>query len=87
MTSSTTRSFRDRFQRLPPHVGKLAVHNYRLWRNDPSHPSLHFKRVGEAFWSVRIGLQYRALARKTPSGFQWFWIGSHDEYERVIGGR
>ena len=26
---------------------------------DQRHPSLHFKRIGR-FWSVRIGLHYRA---------------------------
>lgn len=84
MTSSTTKSFRDRFERLPPHVRKLAVENYRVWRTSPRHPSQHFKKVGVHFWSVRIGLRYRALAKEAGNGVQWFWIGSHDEYDRLI---
>ncbi len=87
MISSTTKSFRDRFDRLPPAVRKLAVENYRLWRANPWHPSLHFKKVGNEFRSVRIGLRHRALGREIGNGIQWFWIGSHDEYERLIGRR
>jgi len=53
---------------------------------NPSHPSLHFKRVGK-FWSARVGLHYRALAVEEEHGFAWVWIGTHDEYERMLGGR
>ena len=84
MNSSTTKSFRDAFQRLPEFVRHLAVQNYRLWRENPQHPSLHFKKVGNIYWSIRIGLRYRALAIEVDGGFRWFWIGSHAEYERLI---
>jgi hypothetical protein len=46
MKSSTTKAFRDGFLRLPPTVQTLARKNYRLWRENPQHPSLHFKRAG-----------------------------------------
>ena len=36
-------------------------------------------------WSVRIGLGYRALAIAGKDGFQWFWIGSHADYDRLVG--
>jgi hypothetical protein len=36
------------------------------------------------FWSVRIGLKYRALAVEIENGLLWFWIGTHDEYEQMI---
>jgi hypothetical protein len=35
--------------------------NYALLKDNPQHPSLHFKKVGK-YRSVRIGLRYRALA-------------------------
>jgi hypothetical protein len=38
-------------------------------------------------WSVRIGLRYRALAREVDGGYLWFWIGSHADYDRMIGSR
>jgi hypothetical protein len=27
---------------------------------------------------------YRALAYQRDDGFVWFWIGSHDAYERMV---
>jgi hypothetical protein len=83
MTSSTTRSFRRRFDGLPSALQALARKQYRLWRDDPHHPSLHFKRVGE-YWSVRIGAGLRALSREKNGVLYWFWIGPHDEYLRLI---
>jgi hypothetical protein len=55
-----------------------------LLKLDPRHPSLHFKRTG-VLWSVRVGEHYRALGKDVPGGVQWFWIGTHDEYDRLIG--
>ncbi len=53
--------FGAHYRRLPGDVRRLADESYRLLRRDPKHPSLHFKRIGR-FWSVRVGLNYRALA-------------------------
>lgn len=72
------------YEALPPAVRKLADANYVLLKHDSRHPSLHFKRVGR-YWSVRVGLHYRALARETGDDMLWFWIGSHAEYGRKIG--
>ena len=69
---------------LPAEVQEAAEKNYQLLKYNPNHPSLHFKRVGK-YWSVRVSLDYRALAVKTDDGFLWFWIGKHSEYERLIG--
>ena len=85
MKSSTTPSFRKHLAALPPEVRRLALKNYRLWRRDPRHPSLHFKRVGN-YWSARIGAARRALGRERQGQMVWFWIGPHDEYERVLAG-
>ncbi len=57
---------------------------YRLWRRNPRHPSLRFKKTGEV-WSIRIGGGYRALALLQEDTFYWFWIGDHDAYARLIG--
>ena len=72
------------YEALPPAVRKLADANYALLKRDPRHPSLQFKKVGR-FWSVRIGLRYRALAVAVNEGYLWFWIGSHADYDKVIG--
>lgn len=67
------------YRELPMEVRKVADKNYRLLLSDPTHPSLHFKKIGHSgnLWSVRVGVSYRALGWETPRGIVWFWIGSH----------
>jgi hypothetical protein len=38
-------------------------------------------------YSVRIGIHYRALGVREGDDIVWFWVGSHDEYERLISQR
>ena len=71
------------YERLPASVRELADRNYDLLKRDPRHPSLHFKKVGR-FWSVRVGLRYRALAVEQDGDLVWFWIGSHSEYDALV---
>jgi hypothetical protein len=49
----------------------LADKNFALLKSDPRHPSLQFKKVGR-FWSVRVGLRYRALAAEANGDLVWF---------------
>ena len=72
------------YRQLPEDVQRLADESYHLLREDPRHPSLHFKRIGR-FWSVRVGLHYRALALQHEADAVWFWVGLHAEYDRLIG--
>jgi hypothetical protein len=62
---------------------KSIKRNFDLLKANPSHPSLHFKRVGN-FWSVRVGMDYRAHAVEDGKDFIWVWIGNHNTYERTI---
>jgi hypothetical protein len=64
-------------------VREVADRNYELLKQNPQHPSLHFKKVGR-FWSVRVGLRYRALAVPVDDGMLWFWIGTHADYDALI---
>ena len=75
--------FWQAYRRLPEPVRSLADKNYELLKINPQHPSLHLKKVGR-FWSVRIGLRYRALATEINGGLLWFWIGSHADYDALI---
>jgi len=79
----TTKRFRKCFGKLPGSIQKIARENFEILKNTPGHSSLHFKKVGK-FRSVRIGLNYRALAIEEGEDFIWVWIGTHDEYERMI---
>ena len=71
-------------ENLPANTQALARGNYDLLKENPYHPSLHFKRIGR-FWSVRVGRSYRALAVDARGGIVWFWIGTHAEYDRLLG--
>ena len=71
------------YKALPQFVQELADKYYLLLKNDPHHPSLHLKKAGR-FWSVRVGLHYRAVAVEVPDGLLWFWIGSHEDYNKLM---
>jgi hypothetical protein len=72
------------YRRLPDEVQRLADSCYELLRQDSRHTSLHFKKLGR-FWSVRVGLHHRALAVEDGADLIWFWIGTHAEYDRLLG--
>lgn len=80
----TTPRFWQCYHALPEAIRALADKNYELLRTDPSHPSLHFKKVGK-YWSVRVGSGYRALGAEIEEGILWFWIGSHADYDALLG--
>ncbi len=86
MISYTTERFRQAFRQLPDDVQRQARSAYRLFKQNPDHPSLNFKPVGPraAAYSVRIGIGYRAVGVLDESTIIWFWIGSHKDYERLI---
>lgn len=79
----TTRRFWQCYDSLPKPIQQVADENYELLKSDPSHPSLHFKKVGK-YWSVRAGRGHRAVGIEVERGILWFWIGTHAEYERLI---
>ncbi|MBW4614280.1 MAG: hypothetical protein KME21_13610 [Desmonostoc vinosum HA7617-LM4] len=85
MKSLTTSEFWRSYAALPPEVKEQAKKAYRLWMKNQFHPSLHFKKVGNNLWSVRISIEYRTLALKKGEDFYWIWIGTHNEYDTLIG--
>lgn len=86
MKSFTSRRFRELYAKLPTDVRLRARAAYQLFRLNPSHPGLNFKRVDEQeqIYSVRIGLGYRALGQLEGEEVVWFWIGTHAEYDRLV---
>jgi hypothetical protein len=66
--------FWDAYGSLPNRTQRLADANFRRLRENPKHPSLHFKQAG----------RYRALAIRDGEDFIWFWIGSHADYDRLL---
>ena len=76
-------SFWLAYEKLDSVVRELADKNFALLKENPQHPSLRLKKVGR-YWSVRVGRSYRALAVGADEGLVWFWIGNHQDYERLI---
>jgi len=76
-------AFWDCYGRLPQSIQELADTHFAMLKENPSYPSLHFKKTGK-YRSVRIGIHYRALAVEIPEGLLWFWIGSHADYDKII---
>jgi hypothetical protein len=68
---------------LPWKIQELADKNFKLLKKNPHHPSLHLKKVGR-FGSVRVGHKYRSFGVDSTDGIIWFWIGTHEEYNKLI---
>ena len=86
MTSYTTPRFWAAYRELPLETRELARKAYRLFRENPQHPSLQFKKVHdrEPVYSVRVTLAYRAVGVMKDDEITWFWIGNHAEYDRLL---
>ena len=86
MNSKTLPSFWRNYRGLDEDVKRSARKAYRLWANNPFHSSLNFKCINreENIWSVRITRSYRALGILEGDTVTWFWVGSHDNYERFF---
>lgn len=86
MKSIATAQFWKLYRALPEDVRRRADKSYKLWQINPYAHGLFFKRVGkqQPIYSVRIGQDYRALGIVEADGIIWFWIGSHNEYDRLL---
>lgn len=86
MTSQATSRFWAAYYELPIEIRELARKAYVLFRDNPAHPSLNFKKVhnDEPIYSARVARTYRALGLLENGEITWFWIGSHAEYDRLL---
>lgn len=86
MTSRTTERFREHLAGLPSEIRAQARESYRLFQQDPNHPSLRFKRVhpNEPIYSARVGQHYRAVGILEADMIVWYWIGSHAAYDALL---
>lgn len=83
MTHCATHSFWNAYAALPKQTQKLADKAFQQLRDNPRHPSLRLKKVGE-LWSARVSIDCRALALEDGNGLVWIWIGVHAEYDRTL---
>jgi hypothetical protein len=88
MQHHASTAFWTQYQTLPAEIRERANKQFALLKQNPQHPSLQFKKLGERhgheIWSARVTLKYRALAMRRESGYLWFWIGDHERYEQLI---
>jgi len=86
MRSQTTAEFRALLEGAPGAIQTKAQSAYRLWSENPAHPSLRYKKVHstQPIYSVRIDLDWRAVGVLKVDTVIWFWIGPHSEYERLL---
>lgn len=85
MTSRGTPEFWQLYHDLPPEIRAAARQAYRKFAANPALPGLQLERLrsDERFWSVRVTRNYRAAARRYDrDNWLWFWIGTHDEFDR-----
>jgi len=86
MKSRINDDFLQAYRRLPQDVRQQARKAYQLFRDNPQHPSLNFKRIHstQPVVSVRISLGYRTIGVLVGDEVVWFWIGSHADYDQLI---
>jgi mRNA-degrading endonuclease RelE of RelBE toxin-antitoxin system len=84
--SKLSSEFRERYRKLPPDVRERARVAYRRWCENPDLPGLRFKRVGinSPVYSARIDDRYRVVGNLDGAAMIWFFIGTHDEYMRIL---
>ena len=78
MNSHALPSFWKHYKRLPKHIQQLADKNFALFKKNPQHSSLGFRKKGSVY-TAEIGRSYRALARERKGHYYWFWIGTHED--------
>jgi len=49
---------------------------YRLFEQNPDHPSLRFKKLQ--------GREYRAVGVRSGDTIEWIWIGTHNEFDNLF---
>ena len=88
MKSRANARFWELFRQLPADVQDQARQAYRTFDLNPRHPGLQFKRVSQArpVYSVRVNRDHRAGILQ-GEGITWYWIGNHEDYDRLLAGR
>jgi hypothetical protein len=72
---------------LPPDIRKLAETNFHLWKENPNHPGLRFKKIHTTLpvVSFRVGMRHRTVGVETEKQkVAWFWVGSFENFASTI---
>lgn len=77
----------ERMEKLPEEIRKRAEKTYALWRENPKHPMLRFKKIHPSLpiYSFRVGPSYRTIGVESSDGHLiWFWVGSFDDFTNTV---
>ncbi len=87
MISRTHGDFWRLYRQLDTRGKRAASSAFKKFQVDPGHPSLRFKKLSghDNVWTVRVNDSIRAAARRNGDTLQWFWIGSHNDFEKLFG--
>ena len=77
-----TKAILEIVRRIAGIGAEAGARKYALWKRDLYHASLHFEERRNGICVVRIGDHYRALGLRADETIAWFWIGTHEEYNR-----
>ena len=86
-------SFDCYFQDLPEKIQKSVRKAIRMYEESPRAKGLMLHRLkdnkrGSHFdgsWSVRVNQQYRAIFVIVNGKALWYWVGTHNDYNRFSG--
>lgn len=89
-----TTAFKEQLGRLPESIQQLADAAFRMFVEDPSHPSLRHHALKDnkqgrhraGSFSVSITMRYRAIYVRDGDTNVWYWIGSHADYDNFTSG-
>ena len=87
MKSEITENFLSLFRALPADAQKQTRAAYRLFLENPRHPGLQVKGINSKtpnLYSARIGDHYRAIGKLIGDTIYWDWLGTHEEYNKLI---
>jgi hypothetical protein len=84
VNSRGTEDFWKLYHGLPQQVRNAAQKAFQKFLENPAHPSLQLERLkfDNRAWFVRVTRNFRAVARRYDDDWLWFWIGSHEEFDR-----
>ena len=88
MDSKRTKAFKKLYITLPDHVKESARKQYKYFLENQYHPSLRTKLIGSTrnnklkVYEVTVGMGYRATYFRDGDVYVWFWIGTHNSFDR-----
>lgn len=91
----TTRAFREMLSRLPKEVFEAVIDAALLFHSNPAAKSLRHHALLDkskashkpGSYSVSITMLYRAIYFKVDGINVWYWVGTHDQYDKFTGGK